>query len=102
MERVQCRKIRHSYDGVRDAVGGLDLEIKRGEVLALIGPNGAGKSTTLRILATLQRPDEGSVTATGPSVRGTLAATAASCNAPSHSRRFRRLYAALRLRRQGW
>jgi ABC-2 type transport system ATP-binding protein len=62
VERVQCRKIRHSYDGVRDAVGGLDLEIKRGEVLALIGPNGAGKSTTLRILATLQRPDEGSVT----------------------------------------
>lgn len=62
MERVQCRKIRHSYDGVRDAVGGLDLEIKRGEVLALIGPNGAGKSTTLRILATLQRPDEGAVT----------------------------------------
>jgi ABC-2 type transport system ATP-binding protein len=61
VERVQCRKIRHSYDGVRDAVGGLDLEIKRGEVLALIGPNGAGKSTTLRILATLQRPDEGSV-----------------------------------------
>ena len=62
MERVTCRNIRHSYDGVRDAVGGLDLEIKRGEVLALIGPNGAGKSTTLRILATLQRPDEGSVT----------------------------------------
>lgn len=62
MEHVQCRQIRHSYDGVRDAIGGLDLEIKRGEVLALIGPNGAGKSTTLRILATLQRPDEGSVT----------------------------------------
>ncbi len=61
MERVECREIRHSYDGVRDAVGGLNLEIKRGEVLALIGPNGAGKSTTLRILATLQRPDEGSV-----------------------------------------
>ncbi|MBV1861151.1 MAG: ABC transporter ATP-binding protein [Nannocystaceae bacterium] len=59
---MQCRQIRHSYDGVRDAIGGLDLEIKRGEVLALIGPNGAGKSTTLRILATLQRPDEGTVT----------------------------------------
>ena len=62
MERVECREIRHSYDGVRDAVGGLNLEIKRGEVLALIGPNGAGKSTTLRVLATLQRPDEGKVT----------------------------------------
>ncbi|MBK8715030.1 MAG: ABC transporter ATP-binding protein [Deltaproteobacteria bacterium] len=61
MQQVECRQIRHSYDGVRDAVTGLDLTIKRGEVLALIGPNGAGKSTTLRILATLQRPDAGSV-----------------------------------------
>ncbi|MBX7077768.1 MAG: ABC transporter ATP-binding protein [Nannocystaceae bacterium] len=61
MQQVQCRQIRHSYDGVRDAVSALDLTIKRGEVLALIGPNGAGKSTTLRILATLQRPDAGAV-----------------------------------------
>ncbi|HWB77295.1 MAG TPA: ABC transporter ATP-binding protein [Nannocystaceae bacterium] len=61
MQQVDCRQIRHSYDGVRDAVQNLDLSVKRGEVLALIGPNGAGKSTTLRVLATLQRPDSGSV-----------------------------------------
>ncbi|MCX4241782.1 ABC transporter ATP-binding protein [Paraliomyxa miuraensis] len=61
MEQVQCRNIRHSYDGVRDAVTDLDLAVRRGEVLALIGPNGAGKSTTLRVFATLQRPDSGSV-----------------------------------------
>jgi ABC-2 type transport system ATP-binding protein len=61
MQQVDCRQIRHSYDGVRDAVHDLDLSVKRGEVLALIGPNGAGKSTTLRVLATLQRPDSGSV-----------------------------------------
>lgn len=61
MQRVECHAIRHSYDGVRDAVGDLDLAIGAGEVLALIGPNGAGKSTTLRILATLQRPDQGRV-----------------------------------------
>jgi len=61
MQQVQCDNVHHSYDGVRDAVQGLTLTIKRGEVLALIGPNGAGKSTTLRILATLQRPDRGQV-----------------------------------------
>jgi len=61
MQQVECRNISHSYDGVRDAVDGLTLSIGAGQVMALIGPNGAGKSTTLRILATLQRPDGGEV-----------------------------------------
>lgn len=61
MQQVECHEIRHSYDGVRDAVSALSITVRRGEVLALIGPNGAGKSTTLRILATLQRPDAGHV-----------------------------------------
>lgn len=61
MREVVCEHIHHSYDGVRDAVHDLSITIKAGEVLALIGPNGAGKSTTLRVLATLQRPDKGSV-----------------------------------------
>lgn len=61
MDQVLCREIRHSYDGVRHAVSELSLSVSKGEVLALIGPNGAGKSTTLRILATLQRPDHGAV-----------------------------------------
>jgi len=61
MEQVECVQIHHSYDGVRDAVHGLSLTLRRREVLALIGPNGAGKSTTLRILATLQQPDRGQV-----------------------------------------
>lgn len=41
------------------AVGGVGLEVRRGEVLALLGPNGAGKTTTLRMLAGLLRPDQG-------------------------------------------
>lgn len=61
MRTVECIDVNHSYDGVRDAVRELRLAVKGGEVLALIGPNGAGKSTTLRILATLQKPDRGAV-----------------------------------------
>jgi ABC-2 type transport system ATP-binding protein len=61
MQEVVCHQISHSYDGVRNAVNHLSLTIKAGEVMALIGPNGAGKSTSLRIMATLQQPDQGEV-----------------------------------------
>ncbi|MCA9682853.1 MAG: ABC transporter ATP-binding protein [Myxococcales bacterium] len=61
MKQVRVDKITHTYDGDRPAVSGLSFEIAAGQVLALIGPNGAGKSTSLRILATLQQPDEGGV-----------------------------------------
>lgn len=47
------------------AVDGLDLDIRRGELLNLLGPNGAGKSTTLRILSTLMPPTAGSVVIAG-------------------------------------
>ncbi len=42
------------------ALAGLNLEVKRGELLALVGPNGAGKSTAISLLLGLQRPDRGS------------------------------------------
>jgi ABC-2 type transport system ATP-binding protein len=61
MQRIELRAVHHSYDGVRDALHDVTFDVRAGQVLALIGPNGAGKSTTLRILATLQRPDRGEV-----------------------------------------
>ncbi|MGV9672575.1 ABC transporter ATP-binding protein [Gordonia sp. NPDC003504] len=47
------------------ALDGLDLQVGSGTVHALLGPNGAGKTTTVRAVATLMRPDEGSVTVCG-------------------------------------
>ncbi len=61
MQLVHAQNLTHSYDGQRQAVANLTFQVRAGEVLALIGPNGAGKSTSLRILATLQRPDQGGV-----------------------------------------
>jgi len=53
--------------GAVQAVAGVDLTIRSGEVVALLGPNGAGKSTTIEMLLGLVRPDQGSVTVYGAS-----------------------------------
>ncbi len=47
--------------GTTRALRGIDLEAPTGSVLGLLGPNGSGKTTAVRILATLLRPDAGTV-----------------------------------------
>jgi ABC-2 type transport system ATP-binding protein len=47
------------------ALDGMDLTMEGGQVLALLGPNGAGKTTFVNLLATLLRPDEGSLRVAG-------------------------------------
>src|SRR3954451_16052407 len=47
------------------ALDGLDLTAERGQVTAILGPNGAGKTTFIRMVATLLRPDEGTLTVAG-------------------------------------
>lgn len=44
---------------------GIDLEIKRGELIAIVGASGAGKSTLLHIIGTLDKPSSGAVTIDG-------------------------------------
>ena len=48
-----------------EALRGVDLTVRRGEIVAYAGPNGAGKSTTIKLLAGLLAPDSGSVRALG-------------------------------------
>jgi ABC-2 type transport system ATP-binding protein len=56
------------YKQVR-ALDGVSFAVHEGEVFALLGPNGAGKSTTVRILATLTKPDAGRAEVAGHDVR---------------------------------
>ena len=46
---VRMRGLTKRY-GEKVAVDGVDLDVRRGEVLALLGPNGAGKTTTVEML----------------------------------------------------
>lgn len=61
---VQFRAV-HKAFGTYTAVKSLDLEIHRGEFLALMGPSGCGKTTTLRMLAGLEAPTSGTITIGG-------------------------------------
>ncbi|WP_327291347.1 ABC transporter ATP-binding protein [Streptomyces sp. NBC_01198] len=57
---ARFRAVRKRFGSV-EAVAGLDLDIARGETLALLGRNGAGKSTAIALLLGLDRPDSGEV-----------------------------------------
>ncbi|AEB12785.1 ABC transporter ATP-binding protein [Marinithermus hydrothermalis] len=60
MTLLEARNLKKRFGGVQ-AVAGVDLEVRAGEVVGLIGPNGAGKTTTFNLIAGALLPDEGSV-----------------------------------------
>src|SRR3982750_410275 len=59
-----------SKDGEIEAVRGVDLHVRNGEVFGFLGPNGAGKSTTVRMLTTLLTITGGSAEVAGVDVAG--------------------------------
>lgn len=64
---LQMQGISKRFAGVR-ALQGVNLEVYRGEVVALIGENGAGKSTLMKTLGGVHQPDEGEIRVNGQPV----------------------------------
>ena len=64
---LTMKGIHKSFPGVH-ALNGVDLEVRKGEVLALMGENGAGKSTLMKVLTGIYQKDEGEIIYEGKSV----------------------------------
>ncbi len=61
---IELRGVSKGY-GRTPVLRGLDLDVAWGEVLTVLGPNGFGKTTLIKVLATLSRPDTGTVRVAG-------------------------------------
>ena len=57
---IEIKNIHKSF-GQLEVLKGIDLEIKKGEIVSIVGPSGAGKTTLLQIIGTLDKPNEGEV-----------------------------------------
>jgi ABC-2 type transport system ATP-binding protein len=74
---IHARDLTRSFKtktGIVEAVRGLSLDVKEGELVAFLGPNGAGKSTSVKMLTTLLPPDSGSANVGGHDVVSDAAA----------------------------
>src|SRR5436190_22779199 len=56
------------YKGRIDALKGISMQVRRGEIFGLLGPNGAGKSTLVKIVMTIVRPTRAAGTVLGQNV----------------------------------
>src|SRR5688572_27763458 len=64
---ISIRALKKSFGGVT-AVDDVNLDVVRGQFVALLGPSGCGKTTTLRCIAGLETADEGEIVVDGRTV----------------------------------
>jgi branched-chain amino acid transport system ATP-binding protein len=84
----------HTFYGSIEALKGISIEVKEGEIVTLIGSNGAGKSTTLRSISGLNPPKVGTIVYEGREIQGKAAHEVAAmgiAQAPEGRRIFPRL-----------
>lgn len=62
---MTLRGVSREYPGGVIALSGVDLDIDRGELVAVVGPSGSGKTTMLNVMGTLDRPSAGQVVIDG-------------------------------------
>lgn len=73
MSFLSIKSLEYTYPGEdKPALAGVDLEMEKGEIVALVGPNAAGKSTLARAIKGLLEPDSGEVLIDGRSVRNQI------------------------------
>lgn len=68
-ETIRFAGVGFAYEPGRPVLTGIDLELRRGEVVALVGPSGSGKSTLADLLARFREPSEGLITMDGRDLR---------------------------------
>jgi len=86
---VKFENVAFGYESEREVLHGIDLEIKRGDIIAVLGPNGAGKTTFVKHAIGLLKPKSGHVLVNGQDTRRASVAEIASTlgyvfQSPSH------------------
>ncbi|MEM9550809.1 MAG: ABC transporter ATP-binding protein [Pseudomonadota bacterium] len=68
---LKLQNLSHGYQGLT-VLGGINLNIRSGEIVCVVGPSGCGKSTLLRLVGGLEAPDQGQVLQVGAPPKGCL------------------------------
>lgn len=68
-EAIRFHQVSFSYDGKRDVICGIDLEIRKGQIVAIVGFSGAGKSTLAKLIPRFYDVTGGAITIDGVDIR---------------------------------
>ena len=67
---LEIKDVSHSYGDNETTLKNVNLQVNKGEKVAILGPSGSGKSTLLRLIAGLEKPQSGSI-----SIKGKIVST---------------------------